>query len=1247
MTMPIDAGMDAIGALLAGSMAEENLDLRALTHRQPKLCARLKKFSFRHVAEILAGLLIRPENHPATLRIEALIHLAALHCRGSKEPTLAQIREWLNEILLKDRLGRGEDPVEDVFSSVVPSWSGCVILLEGAWRDNAHYLQNVMAALLGFGDEGWAKSTMSHVMALLRVADEVTRRAGVERYEMSATAPRNFVKVAPRPVEEGTAAVSFSLQDIFGMGLIARDIAPFATSIEQTSQLGFETLGHTWLERRPLLRHEGGWLVTLPTAIGAAARRFVMERAAAASALNAFQSALQKQDWQCVAKLVLGNLEMSGASESIDIDPRLRASTATFDRGGHALVVLASEDLADTLETGLQGINSFVGETAKSLWAIEEELSSRPDYRRGLTIIVHGGVGRGYAFGLPNSPPGWHRLSIDIGDAVRMSWDGDFTARRLWKLLSQQNQLPSKGFDVVNPNGFLNLYGYLQSQDYHPVPAELVPQGMMMLGTDYVAHARSGIRKALDYHLVLGPSGTTFVEVQRRSTTSYFKEVSGLPLFVAPLDAMNGRFLAVVETHDRPWWIEYDRKGSEKGELAFRIWDAAQRWMIRLAPALERELPNLPRAPVWVRLLFSDHIESFDEGAADSRGVERPTVTMQAGTVCLDHAKLALSSYAQPTNIAERHLISAIALGACELAGTQRSLEWADALAVEITRSEDARFAHAIPVSDVTQMVQSTIPLPAARLPMDEDRGWSHLGLATLAGRSDAGEVPEEESGALLQAAVLCLWERIEKKLRSIDRRSLVVKALLNHEAIDKDRAHWAQTAAALLTLHDDKEDVLRAHNELEGRRASAAVASRALAEMAICTCPTSGASPCGDIDLDEFIADICAMVECAGQCDAHFYGLAVGPLRVLPNGSFLFDSQFVHKLHLPYAHAHGDRAFRDAAADYAEAFQSPALHEPDDPEPQIDPVLEQGMVDEFGLSLAHLVGIAHGAAELALDRREPFVTLRRSEVRTLIADLGPGIDVDKAFWALTLRPRAQWKEDKPEGALARDWQPWRMNRKLSLTRRPLIQIDDADDPEVLIFPVLTARAVRRIFGLIDGHLGSEMFDSKGIDRWIGKIVNERGHAFNHSVAAKLREIGFEAAPDQLMTQFGGDKALGDIDVLAWDRSSGLVWAIECKRLLMDRTVGEIGERLADYTTRGKRKGKRTPIQKHLDRLDFLKDNIPRLAVVTGINEPRIVLRSALVTDRIVPMQFTQAMTTLVDVVCDFRNLDKTFAEKD
>lgn len=89
------------------------------------------------------------------------------------------------------------------------------------------------------------------------------------------------------------------------------------------------------------------------------------------------------------------------------------------------------------------------------------------------------------------------------------------------------------------------------------------------------------------------------------------------------------------------------------------------------------------------------------------------------------------------------------------------------------------------------------------------------------------------------------------------------------------------------------------------------------------------------------------------------------------------------------------------------------------------------------------------------------------------------------------------------------------------------------------------------------------------------------------------------------------------------------------------RTVGEVGERLQEYASLSKRDDPRTPIQKHVDRVAFLKAALPAISKLTGILENKITLRSALVTDYLVPMQFSKEVLQFVDFVTDLDGLSK------
>ena len=134
-----------------------------------------------------------------------------------------------------------------------------------------------------------------------------------------------------------------------------------------------------------------------------------------------------------------------------------------------------------------------------------------------------------------------------------------------------------------------------------------------------------------------------------------------------------------------------------------------------------------------------------------------------------------------------------------------------------------------------------------------------------------------------------------------------------------------------------------------------------------------------------------------------------------------------------------------------------------------------------------------------------------------------------------------------------------------------------------------------------------------------GFPYNRVGHSFNGDVREALAALGCQARPEVAMGVLGGPDALGDVDVLAWRPATGTVWVAECKHLGPARTAGEIGERLADYTRIAPAGRRRTAIQRHLDRIAFLRSNLPALAAVTGIAPADLRLVSCLITHELVP----------------------------
>ena len=75
-----------------------------------------------------------------------------------------------------------------------------------------------------------------------------------------------------------------------------------------------------------------------------------------------------------------------------------------------------------------------------------------------------------------------------------------------------------------------------------------------------------------------------------------------------------------------------------------------------------------------------------------------------------------------------------------------------------------------------------------------------------------------------------------------------------------------------------------------------------------------------------------------------------------------------------------------------------------------------------------------------------------------------------------------------------------------------------------------------------------------------------------------------------------------------------------------------------------KQNGKRTQIQRHFGRVNFLKDNSGASAKANGIVQDKLVLRTALLPTGIVPMQFDEAINASIDRVRDYYRIPTMFA---
>ena len=274
-------------------------------------------------------------------------------------------------------------------------------------------------------------------------------------------------------MKESSRHVTFSDEDLVAIGVGPGALYPFVIQNEHAGSLVGNAMGHSALERRPLVRFKGHTTVALPTAIGVAIRRFAIEQAAAAGDLWLFQSTCHLAQFSEAFLLGrpgwgVGYIEMPEP----DPDDGMREFIGTFDKSGYVHLVFVPDDFEAAAEAGLASIRPLEEAVCKRIRERASALASRQDYRRGLTVLVHGGVGRRFSptlEDLPNFPPGWQRLCVSASDFMLLGSMPNFTALRAWKLAPAgrgtegKGHFPSEPARVPQP-GCLRILGWLRAR---------------------------------------------------------------------------------------------------------------------------------------------------------------------------------------------------------------------------------------------------------------------------------------------------------------------------------------------------------------------------------------------------------------------------------------------------------------------------------------------------------------------------------------------------------------------------------------------------------------------------------------------------------------------------------------------------------------------------------------------------------------------------------------------------------------
>jgi hypothetical protein len=394
--------------------------------------------------------------------------------------------------------------------------------------------------------------------------------------------------------------------------------------------------------------------------------------------------------------------------------------------------------------------------------------------------------------------------------------------------------------------------------------------------------------------------------------------------------------------------------------------------------------------------------------------------------------------------------------------------------------------------------------------------------------------------------------------------------------------------------------------------------------------------------DLESVLVVSPILLTFAHHRDAIAFGFLKPEVKIHPNGEIEVDQQFYAEMFSKYLSRRSDSASDKAAESYDKHFESRqplSAVESEDIDKKIAR-LNAVFEPEFGFSIEKLIKIMEVWREFALKAKASGGQLTEAEFVGLLCegcDFSPteaGAFLDR----LTLPIRKSWDGDLPPRCKKEDVFPWRFRRNLSLLVRPLVQVSVNSRIWVISAPFFETSASYLTGNVEAADFPERFFASEKMRKYVGQEVNRRGHIFAEKVYTLFVENHFTGRLEIEMTELGAAKGdgLGDVDVLAWNQTTGQIFTVECKRLLAALSVREVIQRLEDF--RGDKKAKDS-LGRHLRRVDWLVQNLSALTKLTGIATEKIQLIPILVTSDIVPMQFFQEMKFPPEQVVPFDEL--------
>lgn len=1190
------------------------------------------------------GLLTVPELQANTVRLEAVAHLIVASSAGKKKPSKQDTARWFRQV--GQAFAHMEDAAEDVFVGRVHIDGRNYRVLEGLTEANCHHLQHMLTAVENMPDRGVYAALKQSCRAMLALSDLVCARSGLEAFCRGGEYGLDALPVNDLPTLKTLAArVTFSVDDLAQAGVSRRALGSFCLPPSQRN-VGFGGYGDSWLERQPLIDFQDELVVALPSAIGTAIRRAVIETCHDARAEFALWTGLliaQTEELALnptISSLGIPPTEMKRDSYVVPSEP------VEFQPGLWFHLVLLTDDFTGFNETGFSrpgpSSKKTQAELQQAINIAAADTTARPGFKLGFSLIVLCGFGRGQLVEFTR-PAHWLVEGISGYDLDVLGWRHDFNIAELLKFLLAEGSAGHMGFPLMAINGLLARIGFAYENNGHVVPHEAMPDGAesatLMVPTNAHLRLRVEHHTRFDKHAVHDAAGNVLVVRRKDGGKRSLRNTQWV--YLSYLDARLLRYRGVWRSGARTWWLE--TVPLDERSYLYPIFEMQMVWMERLAPTLARHVTGLPDVLTWKLVTPAwPAMRSREINPPPLQELKRAIRSSFDRDGCVVTTEIGLPFFqglSHPGNVSEVTLIEAFLEQVVTLAGdAEVDLT---ALLREIIPSPEARQLHAFAPQDFRDHVHESVPRKVVKISNFDDAAI-RLGLGWHGLPRPGGIVKgRDECTRVLNAITVAAEEMFCAHLRQFERYALIRRVVENHEASILDKSRWERTSGAILDLSANPQESREEISKSIQKANATGLASRIILEAALCESPIGVGFEVADFDLSNLMALAMMIHHLGGYSDAIRYEGMRPEIRISPAGEVQIDVSFFNDIMTPVGESFVSRQIERSRRDYSELLHDPELFTEEQAADRTDTRFAAAWRAEMGISLGDFRTALEALENRLVESRQAWEVMPRS---VLLQYLTKYIDCAEQFvGSLELLPRDGWKS-VPLPYIDQDRQPWRFKRRLSIARRPILRLESSPESDVVIAPGMIRDAFRiEVHNFYYGQYDLSSIASKEMRRWREHIVAKEAAEFEERVVTRLQELGWQAKRGAKFSHILGRKLSedpGDVDVLAW-HPDGRVMLLECKDLQFAKTSSEIAKQLHKFRGKTDEKGRPDLLGKHLKRMELARENVA--AFQSHLQLPEVRIDGALVFAHTVPMSFAAERIGHAVTLLTFEQLGAAF----